>query len=183
MSPVSAISPQLTFLQYHLSTGRHNKIAHSASPNQLCQISLPQASMPHKIPFHHSHFNCSILIEVGQIFANTFSNVSKNHDPSPHSVQKSNRMKYDSHTKWVSHQSAIIRHETDMTLKSHWCHQSLQSALNYFSANITCQLKNITNCLHSIPLISWAKFHYHGHQWHLAPHSMTHIATVKYKQK
>ena len=28
-------------------------------------------------------------------------------------------VKYDSHTKWVSYQSTIIRHETDMTLKSH----------------------------------------------------------------
>ena len=35
----------------------------------------------------------------------------------PH--QKSNRVKYDSHTKWVSYQLAIIRHQTDMTLKSH----------------------------------------------------------------
>ena len=39
----------------------------------------------------------------------------------PHNfrVQKSNRIKYDSHTKWVSYQLAIIRHETDMILKSH----------------------------------------------------------------
>ena len=57
-------------------------------------------------------------MEVGQIFSNTFSNVSKNHDPSPLQVQKHNRVKYDSHTKWVSYQLAIIRHQTDMTLKS-----------------------------------------------------------------
>ena len=39
--------------------------------------------------------------------------------PSPFQVQKSNRVKYDSHTKWVSYQSAIIRHQTDITQKSH----------------------------------------------------------------
>ena len=129
VSPLSAISPRLTFPQYHLSIGKHNKIAHTASPNQLCQISLQWASMSHNTPFYHSHFNSSILTEVGQIFSNTFTNVSKNHDPSPLRLQKSNREKYDSHTKWALHQSAIIRHETDMTLKSHLCHQSLQSAL------------------------------------------------------
>ena len=83
VSPVFAISLRLTFLQYHLSTEKHNKIACTVSPNQLYQISLPCASMPHKTPFHHSHLDCSILMEVGQIFRYTFSNVSKNHNSSP----------------------------------------------------------------------------------------------------
>ena len=26
----------------------------------------------------------------------------------------------------------------------------------------------------------WTKFHYDGHQWHIVPHFMTHIALVKY---
>ena len=42
---------------------------------------------------------------------------------------------------------------------------------------------NITKLLTQHPLMSWTKFHYHGHQWHLAPHFMTHTTIVKYKQK
>ena len=44
----------------------------------------------------------STFMEVGQIFANTFLDVSKNHDPSPLQVQKSNTKKYDTQTKMVS---------------------------------------------------------------------------------
>ena len=33
---------------------------------------------------HDLQFNSSILMEVGQIFADTFASVSKIHDPSPH---------------------------------------------------------------------------------------------------
>ena len=113
MSLVFAINPQLTFPPYHLSIRKHNKIACTVSPNQLCQISLQQALIPHNTQFHHSHFNSSILTEVGQIFSNTFSNVPKNHDPSPLQVQKSNEVKYDIHTKWVSYQLANISHQTD----------------------------------------------------------------------
>ena len=39
-------------------------------------------------------------MKLGQIFHDTFSNMSKNHDPSPLRVQKSNKMKYDTQTKW-----------------------------------------------------------------------------------
>ena len=39
----------------------------------------------------------------------------------PHHFECKNvTVKYDSQAKWVSYQSAIIRNETDMTLKSHW---------------------------------------------------------------
>ena len=38
VSPVSTISPRLTFLQYHLSTEKHNKIAHTVSPNHMGHI-------------------------------------------------------------------------------------------------------------------------------------------------
>ena len=60
-----------------------DKIAHTMSPNNLGQISLPRASMPLMTSFHHSQFHCSILMEIGQIIWYTFSNVSKNYDPSP----------------------------------------------------------------------------------------------------
>ena len=82
MSPVSIISPQLTFPQYHQSTEKHNKIACTVSPNHMGQIQLPQASMPLMTPFHHSQFHSPILVEVGRILQHTFSNMSKNHDPS-----------------------------------------------------------------------------------------------------
>ena len=42
------------------------------SPNNLGQISLPQALMPLITPFHHPQFHCSILIEVGQKFGTHF---------------------------------------------------------------------------------------------------------------
>ena len=66
MSPVSVISPQLTFPQYHQSTEKHNKIAHTVSPKLMGQVQLPQASMPVMTPFHHSQFHSPILVEVGQ---------------------------------------------------------------------------------------------------------------------
>ena len=66
------------------------------------QIQLPQASMPLMTPFNHSQFHSPILVEVGRILRHTFSNVSKNHDPSSLRVQKNNRMKYDTQTKMVS---------------------------------------------------------------------------------
>ena len=59
--------------------------------------------MPLMTPFNHSQFHCPILVEVGQLIPDTFANVSKNHDPSPLQVQKSNRMKYDTQTKMVSY--------------------------------------------------------------------------------
>ena len=59
------------------------------------------------------------FVQMCEIVCYTFPISHKNEGPSPLQVQKSNRMKYDSHTKWVSYQLAIIRHETDMTLKSH----------------------------------------------------------------
>ena len=52
------------------------------------QIQLPWASMPLMTPFQHSQFHSPILVEVGQILQHTFSNVSKNHDPSSLQMQK-----------------------------------------------------------------------------------------------
>ena len=86
-----------------------DKIAHTVSPNHLGQISLPRASMPLITSFYCLQFNCSILMELGQIFRNTFSNVSKKHDPSPLQVQKSDKMKYDTQTKMVSYDSGHVR--------------------------------------------------------------------------
>ena len=55
------------------------------------------------------HFTACSFMEVGQIFRDTFSNVSKNHDPSPLQVQKSNKMKYDTQTKMVSYDLGHVR--------------------------------------------------------------------------
>ena len=57
-------------------------------------------------PLHHSQFHLSMLMEVGQLILYAFQNGSKNHDPSPLQVQKSNRMKYDTQTKMVSYDLA-----------------------------------------------------------------------------
>ena len=67
------------------------------------QIHLPWASMLLMTPFHHLQFHSPILVEVGQLIPDMFANVSKNHDPSPLLVQKSNRMKYDTQTNMVSY--------------------------------------------------------------------------------
>ena len=109
MSPVSVISPQLTFPQYHQSTEKHNKIAGTVSSNHMGQIQSPWAAMSFMTQFHHSQFHSPILVEVGQILRHTFSNVSKNHDPSSLQVQKGNRMKYDTQTKMVSYDLAHTR--------------------------------------------------------------------------
>ena len=41
----------------------------------------------------------------------------------------------------------------------------------------------ITKLLIQCSLMSWTKFQYHAHQWHLTPHFMSHIAIVGYKRK
>ena len=94
--------PSTNFLPIWLVNAAFDKITHTVSPNHLGQISLPRASMPLMTSFYCLQFNCSILMEQGQIFHNTFSNVSKNHDPSPLWVQKSNKMKYDTQITMVS---------------------------------------------------------------------------------
>ena len=103
VSPLPTIHPRLTFLPIWLVSAACHKIAHIVSPNHLGQISLPRASMSLMTSFHNSQFHCSISMEVGQILWSTFSNVSKNHDPSPLWVQKWNRGKYDTQTKMVSY--------------------------------------------------------------------------------
>ena len=79
------------------------------------QIQLPWASMPLMTPFHHSQLNSPILVQVGQILQHTFSNMSKNHDPSSLPVQKNNRMKYDTQAKMVSYDSAHTRQNLHVT--------------------------------------------------------------------
>ena len=72
--------------------------------------------------FYCLQFNCSILMELGQIFHSTFSNVSKNHDPSPLRVQKSDKMKYDTQTKMVSCDSGHVRQDPHMTPDCDQCY-------------------------------------------------------------
>ena len=62
--------------------------------------------MPLMTPFHQSQLNSPVLVEVGQLIAYMFANVSKIHDPSSLQVQKTNRMKYDTKTKMVSYDLA-----------------------------------------------------------------------------
>ena len=73
------------------------------------QIQLPWASMPVMTPFHRSQFHSPILVEVSKLIPDTFSNVSKNHDPSSLRVRKGNKMKYDTQTKMVSYDWAHTR--------------------------------------------------------------------------
>ena len=69
-------------------------------------------------------------VKICEIDEKSFSITHKNKDPSPLQVQKSNRMKYDSQTKWVSSPSIIIRHQTHTSLKSLQYHQCPPPALN-----------------------------------------------------
>ena len=67
-------------------------------------------------------YDCTFIFlepheQICEIGGHTISD--KNEDLSQLQVQKSNRMKYHYHIKWVSCQLAIIRLETNMTLKSH----------------------------------------------------------------
>ena len=107
------------------------------------------------------------FVQICKIGWETFSTSHKNQDPSPLPVGKSNRMKYDSQTEWVSSHSVMISHEPHMSLKSHWCHQCPPLALNQIFHNITPQPKTIRKLLSQHSLITSAKFYYHGHQCHL----------------
>ena len=70
-------------------------------------------------PFYYTLKFFNLFVQICEISRDTFSIYHKNEDPSPLQVQKSNRMKYHCPTKWVSCHLAIIRHETNMTLKFH----------------------------------------------------------------
>ena len=66
--PLPTIDLQLPFspvTQYH-------KTAHTASPNELDQISLPPASMAPGTTFHDPHCHSQIFMEIGHISWDTF---------------------------------------------------------------------------------------------------------------
>ena len=171
--------PLTNFLPIWLVTTACHKIACTVSPNELGQIKLPWASMLLMTSFHYSQFHCSIWMKVSQILWPTFSNVSKNNDPSPLWVQKSNRRNMTLTQKW----SRMTQDILGKTLI--WSHivTHVTSACNWPLTNFFPMWLNITKLLIQCPLMSWTKFHYHGHQWHLAPHFMTHIVIVKYEWK
>ena len=94
-------------------------------------------------PFHHSQFHSPILVEAGQLILDTFANVSKNHDPSPLRVQKSNRMKYDSQTKMVSYDSAHTRQNLHVTPNCDLCDLCPQLTFNYLFPTVTQNHKTV----------------------------------------
>ena len=96
------------------------------------RIQLPRASMPLMTPFHHSQFHCPILTEVGQLILDTFANVSKNHDPSPLQVQKSNRMKNDTQMKMISYDSEHTKQNLHVTPNCDLCDLCPQFTFNFF---------------------------------------------------
>ena len=69
-------------------------------------------------------------MEVGQIFCDAFSNVSKNHDPSPIQVQEFNKMKYDTQTKMVSYDLGHVRQNPHMTPDCDLCDLCPQLTFN-----------------------------------------------------
>ena len=81
-------------------------------------------------PFYCTSTFVYPFAQICEISWYTFSISDKNEDPSPLRVQESNRMTFGCHTKWVPSHLEIIRCETNMTQKSHYCHQSLPSALH-----------------------------------------------------
>ena len=115
------------------------------------------ASTAFMTPLHCAFNFFYPFVQICKISGNTFSIFDKNQDPSTLRVQKSNRMKYHCCTKWVSCHLAIIRHETNMTLKI-----SLVSPISTVSPRLTsaCHLsigkhnKIAIQC----PLITCAKF-------------------------
>ena len=123
-------SPSTNFLWIWHITAECDKIVHTGSPDHLGQIQLPWASMPLMTPFHHSQFHSPILVEVGRILWHTFSNVSKNHDPSSVWVQKSNRMKYDTQIKMVPYDLAHTRQNLNVTPNNDLCNLCPQLTFN-----------------------------------------------------
>ena len=63
------LSPQLTFNYLFPTVAPYHKTAHTASPNELDQISLPQASMSPTTTFHdpHCHSQKKKKTEIGQM--------------------------------------------------------------------------------------------------------------------
>ena len=181
VTPVTSAhhSPSTNLLWVWHITAACDKIAHTVSPNHLGQIQLPQASMPLMTPFHHSQFHCPILVEVGRILWHTFSNVSKIMTPHHFKCKKATEWNMTPKQK-LSHMTQHIPGETFI-----WPQivTYVTSAHNWPSTNFFPLWLNITKLLIQHSLMSWTKFQYHAHQWHLAPHFMTHIAIVKYKWK
>ena len=135
--------------------------------------------MPLMTQFHHSQFHCPILVEVGQILWHTFSNASKNHDPSSLWVQKSNEWNTTPKQKW----SHMTHHIPGKTFIWPQIMTYVTSAHNWPLTNFFPLWLKITKLLIQHSLMSWTKFQYREHRWHLAPHFMSHIAIVKYKWK
>ena len=54
------LSPQLTFDYLFPTVAQYHKTAHTVSPNELDQISLPQASMAPSTTFHDPHCHSQI---------------------------------------------------------------------------------------------------------------------------
>ena len=61
------LCPQLTLNLLFPTVTQHHKTAHTVSPNELDQISLPWASMPPSATLPDPHYHCRILMEIGQI--------------------------------------------------------------------------------------------------------------------
>ena len=79
--------PLTNFLPIWLVNAACDKIAHTVSPNHLCQISLPRASMPFMTSFYCLQFNGT----RSNLPQHIFKCVQKSW-PSPLWVQKSNKM-------------------------------------------------------------------------------------------
>ena len=58
---------------------QYHKTAHTVSPNELDQISLPWASMAPSGTFHDPHCHRRIQTEIGQILRHTFLGQKSGH--------------------------------------------------------------------------------------------------------
>ena len=115
-------SPQGTHPKKHLNSKVH--IFHYFFTKKLYFITTIQFKLVVgiiciyvPILLYFQFFN--LFVQISEIGDHTFSISHKNEDPSPLRVPKSNRMKYHCPTKWVPCHLAIIKHETNKSLKSH----------------------------------------------------------------
>ena len=146
--------PSTNFLPIWPASAVCNKIAHTMSPNNLGQISLPWASMPLD-PV--SKFHRSILMEIGQIVWYTFSMHPKIMTPHHFECKNPTERNMIPKQKW----SHMTRHILGKTLIWPQIMTCVTSVHNWPSTTFFSLWLHVTKLLTQHPL-SWTKFHYHS---------------------
>ena len=170
--------PSTNFLTMWPVTAACGKIAHTVFPNQLGPNLITMginATYDLISPFTVPLFNINGSRSNMRMHFKMCPKIMTPHLFDCKNVTEGN----GTQTKMVSYDLGIL----GKTLI--WPHivTCVTSAHNWPLTNFFPLWLNITKLLIQCPLMSWTKFHYHGHQCHLWPHFTIHSSIVQYEWK